>query len=281
METPVTLPRQPISAKSCGVCGTMSSSCGVSASSSHGSLACCRLCVSLRVSCLALTFGYLLFWLSFAHNPNRPKKSTTTIQTTSFCYKQTQTISMFSKTLVLCLASLAAFVSADMHFDRAGGHIGSTADEQEDRNFLRRMQSDRSCDRELDAINNCITVSSCATCLNNAYDSIFENSDTVTCLSFETNMCRAIQDNCPTCSNCERQAEDFYECLALRGGCSSFDCPAPAPPATPRPPTPTPPASSPAPPPPSGSGNCGMPEFTQYCAATHGGNAKAACIISA
>ena len=38
-------------------------------------------------------------------------------------------------------------------------------------------------------------------------------------------MCQAIQEDCSACSACTDEAEEYYGCVAIGGGCSSFECP--------------------------------------------------------
>lgn len=210
---------------------------------------------------------------------------------------------MFSKKalLLLALGALSSSVSAiDFDKDHRIHHVDpTTQQDHEDNHRLRKHRRDQesNCDAQLSAVNQCVS-SSCATCLNNAYDSIFEESNTVTCGLFQVNMCKAINDDCTSCAGCNAVAEDFYECLALRGGCSSFRCAsrptpsttAPPPPATTTATRPPPPATTTTvgaaeqdsePAPPSGGGGCQMPDFAQYCRATHGNKAQAACIVGA
>jgi hypothetical protein len=88
----------------------------------------------------------------------------------------------------------------------------------------RRVQESDACSYELDAANGCVnSFPECATCVNNAYDAIFEGGETVTCSDFEVGICSAIYDDCD-CGTCTDELEAFYECLALEGGCSSFNC---------------------------------------------------------
>ena len=37
-------------------------------------------------------------------------------------------------------------------------------------------------------------------------------------------MCSAITAECSTCSNCQVEAVDYYQCIGLTAGCLSFEC---------------------------------------------------------
>lgn len=50
-------------------------------------------------------------------------------------------------------------------------------------------------------------------------------SSPLLCSNFEEDLCSAIYSECPSsCGTCVAQLEDYYECVALESGCSSFDC---------------------------------------------------------
>jgi len=97
----------------------------------------------------------------------------------------------------------------------------------------RRMQS---CDALLATVQSCVLAfPSCGSCVDSAWDTLPE---TITCSVFEDTFCDAIYVDC-NCGTCTDELEDWFECLALTGGCDAFgfDCGVPPP----TPPTPTPP----------------------------------------
>lgn len=228
-----------------------------------------------------VSFHFLveIFRKNQIHHPSSHKSKPTTTSTTTQKRQQQQT--MYTKTIALLFA-LAGSVSADGMF-RPSTKIHHVGDAIETSGTgLRRMQDN--CDAQLDTLNGCVS-SSCATCLNNAFDAVLA-LEGLTCGRFESDMCQAIQNDCPACSRCEAQAEEYYECIARRATCTSFQCPSSD--TLPTPTSTQPTEESESQPtesdgdvdqPNEGSGSCGLNEFDAYCTAVHGTSAQAACII--
>jgi hypothetical protein len=64
------------------------------------------------------------------------------------------------------------------------------------------------CSEELAVVNACLeNMDSCVTCVNDAYDAIFENADTVSCDVFEAGICPAIKTDCG-CEECSDLLEE-------------------------------------------------------------------------
>lgn len=78
------------------------------------------------------------------------------------------------------------------------------------------------CDKEVDRLNECAS-NGCNVCLVKAFEDLLER-DSVTCGLLQDEMCDAIYEDCKPCDGCREEAEDFFECIALEGGCSSFEC---------------------------------------------------------
>lgn len=147
------------------------------------------------------------------------------------------------------------------------------------------------CQAPMDVVNACVSsFPNCGTCVNNAFDTVVA-ADPLLCADFESGLCNAINSQCaPLCGSCLGELENFYECIALDAGCSSFQC---AGSVTQPQPTCTdgtqngsetgidcggscPPCQTEAPP--SGVA-CGIADFNQFCSAAIPGS-TAACVSS-
>ena len=193
---------------------------------------------------------------------------------------------MFASTILFALLS-SVYAGELVRIDTDTRHIGN-------RKYLgggRRAQAADPCAGPLDTVNACIaSFPGCGTCVNNAFDVVVA-MDPLTCGDFESGLCDAINDECSgLCGTCLDELEDFYECVALDSGCTSFQCSGPV-----TQPAPTctdgvlngdetgidcggncPPCQ---PTPPTGDSACGIIEFNQFCANTIPGS-TAACVSS-
>lgn len=81
------------------------------------------------------------------------------------------------------------------------------------------------CDAQWNAANQCLGESDCAHCLQDAYYDIVKGPGSFSCVSLQSGMCKAIQDDCNTCQPCMTMVTDYFRCIAMAGGCLGLHCP--------------------------------------------------------
>ena len=86
------------------------------------------------------------------------------------------------------------------------------------------------CGTQLTVASQCFAQSNCFPCLQDAYRSILDEwPGQPSCGVFQSLMCRAIQENCPSCHACTEEAAAYYGCIAMVRGCStSLQCAVPS-----------------------------------------------------
>ena len=122
----------------------------------------------------------------------------------------------------------------------------------------RRTQS---CDALLATVQSCTQAfPGCGSCIDDTWDTLPEE---ILCSVFEEAFCDAIYEDC-NCGTCTDELEDYFECVALTGGCSSFECPVPVPDPDP---VPVP------------SEECTLSDFSTLCS-NLGQNLEPACVVA-